>query len=104
MTPWKVEITATAEADLTDAALYIKDVLGSPQAALKLVDEFEDCINRLSLSPSLRPLVRDERLALRGYRWVPVGGYMAFYTIDESSRTVYIERLLYGRSDWRAVL
>ena len=101
---WRVEITSTAETDLTEAALYIRDVLSNPQAALHLLDEFESCVEGLSTQPARRPLVQDERLARMGYRWAPVGGYMAFYTMNEASRTVYVERLLFGRSDWRAVL
>jgi plasmid stabilization system protein ParE len=104
MTPWAVEATKTAEADLGEAVLYIRDVLQNPQAASRLIDEFEACVARLATQPGFRPLARDERLARLGYRWVSVGGYMAFYTTNEETRTVYVERVLFGRSDWRAVL
>lgn len=104
MSLWRVEVTARAEEDLAEAVLYIRDTLGSPQAALSLVDEFEACVGRLSSQPMFRPLVRDERLMRKGYRWAPVGRYMAFYTMDEKIGVVYVERVLFCRSDWRAVL
>lgn len=104
MSSWRVEVTAAAERDLAESALYIHDVLENPWASLRLLDEFEECVEGLSEHPALRPLVRDERLARKGYRWAPVGGYMAFYTMDEAECTVYVERILFGRSDWRAVL
>ena len=104
MSRWRVEVTAAAERDLTEAVLYIHDVLKNPQAALRLLDEFEGCVDGLSEQPALRPLVRDERLARRGYRWAPVGGYMVFYTLCEADHRVYVERILFVRSDWRAVL
>ena len=104
MRAWFVEVAAAAEEDLSDAALYIRDVLLSPQAAIGLVDSFEARVYELSKQPMLHPLVRDSRLAHLGYRWAPVAGYMAFYIVNEAERTVYVERLLYSRSDWRAIL
>ena len=104
MSSWHVAVTTTAERDLTEAVLYIRDALGNSQAANRLLDELEGCAAGLSEQPTRRPLVRDERLSRMGYRWAPVGGHMAFFTMDEKGRTVYIERLLFGRSDWRAVL
>lgn len=104
MKPWNVRVTAKAEDDLTKAALYIRDELGNPQAALRLVDKFDACVRDLSAQPSFRPLARDTHLARLGYRWTLAGSYMVFYTLDETTRTVYVERVLYGRSDWRATL
>ena len=104
MRDWSVEVAATAEKDLVDAALYIQDVLLNPQAAARLLDCFEACVAELSNQPAFRPLVRDVRLARLGYRWAPVAGYMVFFTVNEPEHTVVIERFLYGRSDWRAVL
>lgn len=104
MTGWSVVVTESAEHDLTKAVLYIKDRLGSPQAAIHLLDEFEDCVNYLARNPEARPLVRDPKVAQLGYRWVPVGNYMAFYIVDRGSRTVTVERVLYGRSNWSVLL
>ena len=104
MTGWKVVVTAVAERDLTDAMGYIRDQLGSPVAALRLLDEFEARVQALSNHPEAYPQVREARLSRFGYRWAPVGGYMAFFTTDRQSGTVTIERLLYGRSNWHAVL
>lgn len=104
MTGWKVVVTAVAERDLTDAMAYIRDRLGSLAAALRLLDEFEARVQDLSNHPEAYPRVREARLSSLGYRWASVGGYMAFFTTDRRSGTVTIERLLYGRSNWRAVL
>jgi len=99
-----LRVTEVAESDLGEAVPYIRNVLRNPQAALRLLDEFEKAVQGIAWQPTFRPLVQDGRLARIGYRWVPVGGYMAFFTIEEESHTVYIERLLFGRSDWRAIL
>ena len=102
MSKWNVEVAESAEEDLSRSARYIKDELGSRAAALDLVDEFERVIDALGEMPQSYPLVRDERLALVGYRWAPVKQYMLFFTVDDKAETVYVERLLYGRSDWQA--
>ncbi|MBR3327359.1 MAG: type II toxin-antitoxin system RelE/ParE family toxin [Atopobiaceae bacterium] len=104
MSRWSVRVTETAERDLASAVLYIKEALANPTAATALVDAFEGCVAALSRSPEARPLVRDARLAGAGYRWVPVKGHMAFYTVDSGSREVTIERVLYGRTNWAAIL
>lgn len=75
MTGWSVLVTESAEHDLAEAALYLKDRLGSPKAALHLLDKFEDCVAGLARNPEAHPLVRDVRVARLGYRWVPVGNY-----------------------------
>lgn len=104
MSSWRVEVTAAAERYLTEAALYIQDVFQNPPASLRLLGEFEECVEGLSEHPALRLLVRDERRARKGYRWAPAGGYMAFYTMNEAERTVYVERIPFSRLHWRAVL
>lgn len=63
MSGWSVQVAEAAERDLINATLYIRDVLGSPDAALALVDAFEDRVGELSRSPESRPHVRDARLA-----------------------------------------
>ena len=104
MTKWKVEITESAERDLAEAMTYIHDQLGNPQAALRLLDEFESRVGDLSSGPFVYPRVRHARLSRLGYRWVNVGNYMAFYTTDRTTETVTIDRLLFGRANWRMIL
>ena len=104
MTGWSVVVARTAERDLAEAVLYIKDRLGNQAAALRLLDEFESIVADIANNPEARPLVRNARIARLGYRWAPVGNYMAFYVADRTSKTVTVERLLYGRSNWSDAL
>jgi plasmid stabilization system protein ParE len=48
--------------------------------------------------------VRDERLAVMGFRILLIKNYIAFYTIDEPNKIVNVERILYGRRDWQRIL
>ena len=101
---YRVNITEPAETDLGEIAGYISEELNAPVAARNTVLAIRKTIRTLAFSPQGYPKVRDNRLAARGYRWVGIKNYMAFYTIDEQSKAVNVERILYGRRDWQRIL
>ena len=101
---WNVLVTETAYQDLREAAAYMRDTLLSTKAAKTFIDVFEEAVGDLSTFPEGRPLVSDFDLAKRGYRWIPVGRFMLFYTTNRDAHTVVTERLLYGPRDWAAML
>lgn len=101
---WSVEVTETALDDVREAARYVRDQLGSPQAAARPIDQFEGQVSSLSVMPEGRPLVADYELARLGYRWCPVGKFMLFYRVDVVAHVVTAERLLYGARDWKTLL
>ncbi len=82
----------------------MRDALLPPSAAKTFIDAFEEAVGDLSTFPEGRPLVSDFDLARRGYRWIPVGKFMLFYTTDRGAHTVVVERLLYGPRDWAKML
>ena len=45
-----------------------------------------------------------EVLAGQGFRFFTVRNYLVFYIVRKERKTVVIERFLYGRRDWAAVL
>ena len=104
MKRYTVVVTEAAENDLAEIIDYLAGPLGSPKAALDVVDEFERLVDTLETLPEAHASVRDELLALAGYRWAPVGSYMAFFTVDESSATVNIERVLHGTRNWKEIV
>lgn len=99
--PWSVLVTQEAERDLVQAATYISDVLCNPSAARALIDDFEGCVERLRMFPTIHPLVRDKALATAGYRWLRMGKRIVFFTLDETSHVVNVERVLYAHTDWK---
>ena len=44
--------------------------------------------------------MREERLAAKGYRVLPVKNYLIFYKVNEAEKCVDIIRILYNRRDW----
>jgi plasmid stabilization system protein ParE len=54
--------------------------------------------------PQKSPAVRDDRLVSMGYRKLLIKNYVVFFTIDEQSQVVNLERILYARRDWLRIL
>ena len=101
---YRVIITEPAEMDLGEIARYISEELGAPIAARNMILKIRKAIASLSFSLQGLPKVRDDRLATKGYRWLGIKNYMVFYTIDEQTKEVWVERILYGRRDWMRIL
>jgi len=101
---YRIIVTVPAESDLVDIHRYIAKELYGPASARNIVLEIRKALRTLSFSPQGLPKVRDDRLAARGYRWIGIKNYVAFYTIDEQNKVVNVERILHGRRDWQRLL
>lgn len=104
MEKYRVYISEPAENDLRNIVRYISAQLSAPITALKKTDIIEKAINELAFMSQKCPFVVDERLAMLGYHKLVVKNYTVFYTIDEKSKVVDIERILYARRNWRCIL
>lgn len=104
MAQYRVDLSEPAENDLVMIVRYIASQLNSPISALNLLELLEKQMASLSKSPQRYSLVADERLSKLGYRKLPVKNYVVFFSIDEKSKVVDIERILYGRRDWMQIL
>jgi len=58
----------------------------------------------LAVMPQKCPPLTDERLAMMGCRKLFVKNYIVFFAIDEKSKVVDVEKILYTRRDWRHIL
>ena len=104
MAVYKVSLTEPAGNDLRDIAKYISSQLSAPATALNMIQAIKKAIAKLETMALAYPLVRDDRLAALGYRFLPVKNYMVFYIADKKERAVDVDRILYGRRDWRSLL
>ena len=100
MDRYSVEVSDPAKQDMLDIARYISAELSAPASATETVDAFGEGMKSLDENPKRQPLVRDERLAAKGYRVLPVKNYCIFYKVDEQARVVDVVRILYNRRDW----
>jgi len=101
---YQVNITEPAEQDIRKAANYIAKELQNCTAAERLLNDVDEAVCSLEEMPHRFALVDDEVLALAGIRVMPVHNYLVFYVVREESKIVMIERFLYGRRDWVAIL
>ncbi len=101
---YQINISAVAERDLIRSADYIEFTLKNPNAANHLLHTATKQIQSLSQFPERFQLVNDPILSAWGIRFITVNNYMAFYTVDKSTRTVTVVRFLYKQSNWRLIL
>ncbi len=101
---YEIHITGKAEQDLTEAADYIEFTLLNPKAAADLLDKVDEEISKLTNMPEKFKTVDDPVLAAWGIRLNVINNYLAFYLIDEKSKTVHIVRFLYEKRNWISIL
>lgn len=77
----QVEVAELASDSLLNAASYIAVKFGEPRAALALLEEFDEFVERVSDFPDIYPLCADETLADRGIRKALIKNYVALYEI-----------------------
>lgn len=91
-------VHASRDLDMTIA--YLVDTLKNPQAAKRVIDEYEKLLGNLEKTPEAYPLVRDDLLAFAGYRWAAVSSYMVFFTVNEDIKRVDIHRITHESRNW----
>ena len=100
MKGYRVDVSDPAKRDVLDIARYIAAELSAPESAMDMAEEFYAGMKSLEENPKRQPLVRDERLAAKGYRTLPIKNYLIFYIVSEKARFVDVVRILYNRRDW----
>lgn len=85
--------------DLEETFEYISNSLASPQAAKRLMSEFDSSIVRTADEPYLYPLC-PEPLNTLGLRKIVIKNYIAVYYVNENTKSVNFLRLFYGRQNY----
>jgi plasmid stabilization system protein ParE len=101
---YEVLVSPSALDDMRGILRYIAENLSAPESALKILDSIETAIRSLSESPKIYAVVSDERLSALGYRKLCVENYLVFFIINDSQKTVEVDRVLYTRRDWQQIL
>jgi len=101
---YAIHITGKAERDLNEAADYIEFTLLNSKAADDLLDKAEQEINKLAFMPTKFKTVDDTVLSAWGIRLIVINNYLAFFNVDENTKTVHIIRFLYGKRNWISIL
>ena len=90
---YKIRQSIPAENDLDGIIHYIALKLKKPEAADGLLNEYQKKLLNLKDNPRIYGLSRIERFARMGYHRFDFGNYIAFYTIDDRDKIVYIVRI-----------
>ena len=98
----KLLISPEAHKDLAGIKAYISDELENPIAATNVVSRIIKNLKILKDMPGIgRPLATKVSFET-DYRFLVCGNYLAFYRYED--RTVYVDRILYGRRDYVRIL
>lgn len=88
--------------DLADAVIYIRDALGNPEAAARLLDQVEQGILDHLKNPEAATVYKTTRMRPLPYYWFAVGNYMVFYVVDGD--VMEVRRFAYGARDLTRIL
>ena len=97
-----IEYSPLATSDLEQIGDYIEQDLMSPLSAFNTISSVQDSIDNLSVFPLMGVQLSSIADVDTDYRFLVCGNYLAFYRYDED--TVYIDRIIYGKRDYIAIL
>ena len=97
----KVVFTPLARQDLVETGDYIAHQLHNRTAARNLIRKIQAAVKTLEQFPGSGTPLEVSGVHIL-YRYLICGNYMIFYHI--SGKTVWIDRILYGRRDYLAIL
>lgn len=101
---YTIQYSTSSKNDLRIAVDYINNVLLNHSAGNRLRIKIQSTIKNLKVFPHKHPLIDDLMLTPYKIRFLPIKNYLLFYTIIEETKTIYIVRFLYSRSDWQRIL
>ena len=104
MNKYSIHITQSAINDLIEVSNYIEFTLFNPKAAADLLDEAQSAFQALETNPERHAIIDDPFLSAHGFRLLIIKNYLAFYLIDDNSKSVHIVRFLYSRQNWTEIL
>lgn len=78
---YRVVILDEAQKEFRCIVAYLADVLGSPRAAARFMDEFDHQLGLVRDNPEIHSPSRMPELAARGYRPMLVNTYIALYKV-----------------------
>ena len=98
----KIHYSPESRRDLDDIWDYIVSKLQNRSAAERVIDRIIDAVDPLKNFAEMGAPLSSIADIGTDYRFLVSGNYMVFYRVQDSD--VYIDRVLYGRSDYMSVL
>ena len=98
----KIHYSPESRRDLDDIWDYIVSELQNCSAAERVINRIMDAVDQLKNFAEMETLLSSIADVGTDYRFLVSGNYMVFYRVQGND--VYIDRVLYGRSDYMSVL
>ena len=98
----KIHYSPESRHDLDDIWDYIVSELQNRSAAEHVINRIMDAVDHLKNFAEMETLLSSIADVGTDYRFLVSGNYMVFYRVQGSD--VYIDRVLYGRSDYMSIL
>ena len=98
----KIHYSPESRRDLDDIWDYIVSELQNRSAAERVINRIIDAVDPLKNFAEMGTPLSSIADIGTDYRFLVSGNYMVFYRVQ--SNDVYIDRVLYGRSDYMSVL
>ena len=98
----KIHYSSESRRDLDDIWDYIVSELQNRSAAERVLDRIMDAVDQLESFAEMGTQLSSIADVGTDYRFLVSGNYMVFYRVQGCD--VYIDRVLYGRSDYMRVL
>lgn len=104
MKQYTVKVTKIAYGHMQEIVKYISGELFAPDAASRLLDEFQNSIEGLAEMPERYSLVDEEPWRTEGMRKIVVKNFLIYFWIDEHNMKVQVTGVIFGRRDQVAQL
>lgn len=101
---YKVKLANHAIEQMQETVSYISKVLRSPGVARGWSDKLMKELSSLKALPSRYVLVEEEPWHTEGIYRMVIQNFIAYYWVDESTMTVWITAIIYGRRDQLSAL
>ena len=98
----RIHYSLESRRDLDDIWDYIVSELQNRTAAEQVIGRIMDAVDQLKNFAEMETLLSSIADVGTDYRFLVSGNYMVFYRVQDSD--VYIDRVLYGRSDYMSAL
>ena len=98
----EIRYSPESRRDLDDIWDYIVSDLQNRSAAEHVINRIMDAVDQLKSFTEMGTPLSSIADVGTDYRFIVSGNYMVFYRVQGSD--VYIDRVLYGRSDYMSVL
>ena len=98
----KLRVNPEAINDIADIKKYIRDELGNPAAAKRVVDNIVKSYKSLRKTPYIGQQLSALIRIANDYRYLVCGNYLIFYKTDVN--IISVHRVLYGKRDYCSIL